>query len=325
MKVNTWLSVLIPCYNVEPYLEECVRSVMTQWQEGVEVILLDDCSTDGTAKVIVALKEVYGEQLVCVQHKRNGGLSAARNTMLEQAQGTYIWFLDSDDALMSGAIAELSGIVKQYSPDLIMCDYHTWVPDAPLSPQQKGFHVTTFEPSRQLGNCPDQLFQGIFNHGRLHAWSKISKRSLWHEGLRFPEGKYFEDIWLAPRLALNVKSYYHCPSVWVKYRQRGGSILASRCNQKISDLSIALSGALDLWLEQYPDLSTQGRFAFTLFCAKCLRCCIKDAVKLGVQRSRLSHFREQFYQNCHLNKWGVIKAYLKRGEWLRLRRMLRYM
>lgn len=324
MEVNAWLSVLIPCYNVENYLRECVDSVMTQCKEGVEVILLNDCSTDGTAMTIASLANTYGEKLICLEHASNGGLSAARNTLLEHAQGIYVWFLDSDDALAPGAIAELADVVHRHSPDLIMCDYQKWVTDKPLSAGELGAQVTTFEPSERLENCPDQLFKGMFSCGKLHAWSKVSKRSLWGDELRFPEGKYFEDIWLAPRLALQVTSYYHCSSVWVKYRQRGGSIMASRCPKKIGDLSDSLSGSLDLWLARYPNLSAKARFAFTLFCARCLRCCMKDAVKLGLQRDWLNRLREQFYQNCRLSRWGVISAYMRRGKLLRLRRMLRY-
>jgi len=325
--VDTWLSILIPCYNVESYLDECVESVMEQWQAGVEIILLDDSSTDFTADVIRKLQFRYGDKLVCLKHPHNRGLSAARNTMLDQASGAYVWFLDSDDALAPGAIAQLAEVVHQHNPDLVMCDYHVWTPETPrYFWRRRGLHVKTFggEPERVL-SCPDQLFSGIFAHGKLHAWSKIFKRRLWESGVRFPEGKYFEDIWVAPRLALDVKSYYYCSSVWVKYRQREGSILATPTAKKIGDLSESLSGVLDLWLTRYPELSHRARFSFTSFCAKCLRACIKDSLRLGVHRSKLTQFRQQFYRNCHLDKWGVIKSYLNQGQLLRLRRMLRYM
>ena len=115
-----WLSILIPVYNVEMYLEDCISSVISQVDSGVEIILLDDCSTDASlimAKEIVAsCKHPIG----LLRHDKNRGLSAARNTLLEAANGEYIWFLDSDDILKSDAIVSLKSIIDKYNPDLIL-------------------------------------------------------------------------------------------------------------------------------------------------------------------------------------------------------------
>lgn len=121
-----WLSVLIPVYNVEAYLAECVESVMAQAGEGVEVLLLDDGSPDGSWALMQALSGRWPGRLWLLQHERNGGLSAARNTLIDAAQGEYLWFLDSDDKLLPGAIDALRAIVRQHAPDLVLCDFRVW-------------------------------------------------------------------------------------------------------------------------------------------------------------------------------------------------------
>src|SRR2546427_2277939 len=86
---------------------------MDQADAGVQVLVLDDCSTDGSWALMQQLDQRWPGRLQLMQHERNAGLSAARNTMIEAATGDYLWFLDSDDKLLPGAIAGLSAIVKQ--------------------------------------------------------------------------------------------------------------------------------------------------------------------------------------------------------------------
>ncbi len=123
-----WLSVLVPVYNVRDYLAECVESVLAQApaDAGVEVLLLDDCSTDGSAEVMAALDARWPGRLRLLRHERNAGLSAARNTMIDAARGDYLWFLDSDDKLLPGAIAGLREVVGLHAPDAVLCDFAVW-------------------------------------------------------------------------------------------------------------------------------------------------------------------------------------------------------
>ena len=118
-----WLSILLPVYNVEPYLRECVESIASQADDGVEIMLVDDVSTDGSRSLLHTLQGELKGRLRLLQHQVNGGLSAARNTMLEAATGEYVWFLDSDDVLAPGAIADLKSVVERDRPDFVMCDF----------------------------------------------------------------------------------------------------------------------------------------------------------------------------------------------------------
>lgn len=242
---NPWLSILIPVYNVQAYLGECLNSVLSQELNGVEILLLDDASSDGSAQLMEELAAQSPHPLRLLRHERNRGLSAARNSLLEASQGAYLWFLDSDDLLMPGALAALAGQIRELqSPDLVLVDFRVLRERERLKHRLRGeLHRRTFAgPPAQRLRDRGALLEGVFRQGLLHSWSKIAKREIWGSDLRFPEGRYFEDMYTTPELLLRCRSYSHLPRVCVAYRQREGSILASMNTRKVQDMMGALVG-----------------------------------------------------------------------------------
>lgn len=259
-----WLSILIPVYNVAPYLRECVDSVMSQVDDdGVEIILLDDASTDDSRAICEQICVELEAQVRLIEHNHNRGLSAARNSLIEEAQGTYIWFLDSDDKMLPGALAKLREIVAADAPDIVLCDYR----------KEKRSRRPTFKgASRSLQQDRETLISGVFARRRLHSWSKISKRRLWGEDLRFPEGRNFEDISVSPRLLLRAQTHYYVPEAWVYYRDRPGSILSSMTqspntfdDRKNDDLAHALGDYAQLLRREMPHAKRQTSYYVTRF------------------------------------------------------------
>ena len=120
----------MPVYNVEPYLEECFASILSQALEGVEVIAVDDRSTDNSSSILNNLKASAGVDIKLLQHVCNQGVAPARNTLLGAATGDYLWVIDPDETLSQGAASCLKNIIASHSPDLIMCDYKRWRPEA---------------------------------------------------------------------------------------------------------------------------------------------------------------------------------------------------
>ena len=112
------LSVIIPVYKVEKYVKRCVDSVINQMTENVEIILVDDGSPDRSGEICEEYKTKYSNVLVI--HKKNGGLSSARNAGMDSAQGRYIMFLDSDDWIAEGCIEQFLSIIQKYDADLIV-------------------------------------------------------------------------------------------------------------------------------------------------------------------------------------------------------------
>ena len=97
-----WLSILVPVYKVEVYLQECAQSILAQAEAGVEIIFLDDASPDGSAAILKDLQHSHPHQIRLLRHDLNQGISAARNALLKAAQGEHIWFIDADDILEAG-------------------------------------------------------------------------------------------------------------------------------------------------------------------------------------------------------------------------------
>jgi glycosyltransferase involved in cell wall biosynthesis len=320
-----WLSILIPVYNVETYLDDCFKSILSQCDLNIEVIALDDLSTDGSFEYLQAIAAQTSHPIKILQHARNRGLSAARNSLVAAATGDYVWFLDSDDVLVDGAINQLRKILERYSPDLVMCDYEMWRPGVLLDrrKQKKEAHLTSFgEGSNCLLQSPELLFKGLYKKGKLHSWSKITKRSLWLNGLQFPEGKYFEDMVTTPRLALHVKTYYHCPEVWVRYRQRAGSILSSFSDKKIDDMMCGVDGVWAGWSKKLPDMRVSTRYYFIRFCVKNYIAAIKESKRSALSIDK-NAYRHQLFHNIGMSRKGLIKYYLLNGDLFRLLKVLK--
>jgi len=293
-----WLSILVPVYNVLPYLGECIASALADGVEGVELLMLEDCSTDGSDRLAEQLARQHAPQARLLRHERNGGLSAARNTLIEAAGGEYLWFLDSDDALLPGAVRSLKACIERHDhPDLVLCDFRTLREPFKLKHRLRGeLHRHTFPgPADRRLSDRDALLGGVFAQGHLHSWSKIARRELWAaSGLRFPAGHYFEDMATTPALLLAARSYVYMDEVWVGYRQRAGSILACGSPGKIDDMMRALASLPALVAAQEPPLSEQASFQASHFAAKTfITACRFDAEAPERLRQHLAAF-EQF-------------------------------
>jgi glycosyltransferase involved in cell wall biosynthesis len=251
MSPHIWLSILLPVYNVEAYLAECVTSIMQQVGDdiGVQIVIVDDASSDGSWAVAARLRDQYPQWVKLIGLDVNHGVSTARNRLIAEAEGAHIWFVDSDDYLLPGAISGLRTILAEHNPDLILCDYRRnhFV-------KRRSF----YGPTRQISCDIGQLVTGVFKSRKMYSWIKISRRSMWDDGLRFPVGRIFEDIATTPWLLLRARNYYYVPSPWIFYRRRAGSIMhsfnlktATFNAQKNRDLAQGLAGfkvALDAQL-----------------------------------------------------------------------------
>ncbi|MFG6461070.1 glycosyltransferase family 2 protein [Roseateles sp. DXS20W] len=238
-----WLSMLIPVYNVQDYLAQCVDSVLAQADEGVEVVLYDDCSTDGSRALMQTLADRHPGRLRLLDGDRNRGLSAARNRLLDASRGAWIWFLDSDDFLLPGAIAGLKAWADRDDVDLVLCDFRDHHDRPRLRQRLFGErHQRTQDiPPRQPWRDAGRLMEGALTRSQLHAWSKIARRALYGEDLRFPEGRYFEDVFVSPTLMLRAQTVVYVPEPWIAYRKRPGSILSTPNPTKWQDLQDSLN------------------------------------------------------------------------------------
>ena len=121
MNCNGKVSVVVPVYNVESYLEKCMDSIVGQTYSNLEIILVNDRSTDGSCEICE--KYAGRDGRIKLISKKNGGLSDARNAGLDAASGEYLFFVDSDDFLELNAISELVSRAKAYEADVVVCNY----------------------------------------------------------------------------------------------------------------------------------------------------------------------------------------------------------
>lgn len=318
-----WLSVLIPVYKVEPYLEACMASVFDPPVEGVEVLLLDDASPDGSGALARTLAQRWPGVRV-LAHERNRGLAAARNTLLAAAAGRYVWFLDSDDLLAPGAVRALARVVEQEAPDLVLCDFAYLREHTRLKHRLRGErHRRTF-PGRGGGASNDRaaLLAGLLSCAQLHAWSKIARREVWRNA-PFPEGRYFEDIPTISGLVAAAGRFVHVAEPWVRYRQRAGSILSAYTPEKVRHLLLGLS---DLYggvrvLPEYAD--PRARFALDYFCLRSLASAARRTASLESQARAglVPQFSEVLTDLFPAGVGAVLSGWARRGWWLRALRI----
>lgn len=214
------LSVIVPVYRVEEYLEECVRSILTQDFRDYELILVDDGSPDGCP----AMCDRFAEEdaRIRVIHKPNGGVASALNAGIGIAKGRYIQFLDSDDLLSPGTLG----------PNVAALDAH---PEADFVQYPILERYGSDDPFERRASAPvlvedgKEIFRSWQRMGVITGYvhNKIFRRELFRE-LRFPEGMIFEDRYLETDL------FPRCKAVWVSvdgeylYRERPGSLVKSK-------------------------------------------------------------------------------------------------
>ena len=184
------LSIIIPVYRTQATLQRCIASILRQSFTDYEMILVDDESPDQCPQ----LCDDYAKQdnRIKVIHKKNGGLSAARNAGLEMAQGEYITFVDSDDAIAPNTLLPLMEELRQ-RPSVDMLEYP--IQERVGHPTRE--HLLNFVPRDYHDIVNYWLGEKAYAH--TYACNKIFKRKLF-EGIRFPQGRNFEDVLTTPQL-----------------------------------------------------------------------------------------------------------------------------
>jgi len=323
MAPKIWLSFLLPIYNVESYLSECLESLLDQIgnDNGVQIVIVDDASTDKSHAIARAFCSQYPHLIkVLPNHSVNEGVSAARNRLIDAADGEHIWFVDPDDYILKDALRQLHTVLETYNPDLILCDY-----------RKSRFAIVRsfYGPSKQLSSDIRQLVCGVFKSRKMYCWLKISRRSLWNDGLRFPESRIFEDIATIPWLLLKAQNYYYVPSPWIFYRQRAGSIMDSVKGKssvfdasKHQDLAEALSGFKEEKRERLNGIRPSTAYYVSDFCAKeCVKTGFRFArwaqVTDGSHAVGLDHYLKQFEACAPMHFQQLAFQYLKRLRFLR--------
>ncbi len=222
-----WLSVIVPVYKVEGYLPACIDSVVCQIMPGIELILVDDGSPDNSGRICDQYREKY--TFITVIHKKNGGLSDARNEGIRHAQGDYLLFLDGDDRIAGETFVRLKEKVeKPPAPyDVIIGRYQKYF-EEDHSLQECGYVLNEEHISGRGGEV---LLQEILFHCRHYDWyawlNIINRKFLLDNGLWFENGRLYEDIFWTPNVLFHsYKTGYFSYPFYVYTFMRTGAITA---------------------------------------------------------------------------------------------------
>lgn len=215
------LSVIIPVYQVEQTLEQCVGSVLHQDFEDMEIILVDDSSPDNCPQMCDSLQE--NNPGIRVIHQPNGGLSAARNTGIAAAKGEYITFVDSDDWLDDNTLRPLMEMLST-NPDIDLLEY-------PVDIKQE----TRLQLADNRYMNPTDYWTATRAYTHTYAWNKVYRASLFRE-VSFPEGKVFEDVWTIPRILQHASVIATTGSGLYHYRRNPSGITAQAKGDELTSL-----------------------------------------------------------------------------------------
>ena len=215
------LSVIIPVYQVEQTLEQCVGSVLHQDFEDMEIILVDDSSPDNCPQMCDTLQEKNPG--IHVIHQPNGGLSAARNTGIAAAKGEYITFVDSDDWLDDNTLRPLMEMLST-NPDIDLLEY-------PVDIKQE----TRLQLADNRYMNPADYWTATRAYTHTYAWNKVYRASLFRE-VSFPEGKVFEDVWTIPRILQQASVIATTGDGLYHYRRNPSGITAQAKGDELTSL-----------------------------------------------------------------------------------------
>lgn len=226
------ISIVVPVYQVEKYLSECVESVLNQTYSNLELILIDDGSTDGSSRIC----DQYSakDNRIIVVHQENRGQSEARNRGMAYASGEYILFLDSDDLLRNeNVISRLVARAKITNADVTSFSFTKFSEDGR---QEKPYFSEKLD--MPLLSTKREQLEYMINHSLYIAcpWNKMVKRSLLNKELLFCRGIYSEDIDWCARLLLKAESFDFIAEQMYSYRQHSSSIRHTINDKKCSDL-----------------------------------------------------------------------------------------
>lgn len=208
MNKSPLISIIVPVYNVEKYVLKCLKSLVNQSYDNIEILVVDDGSTDKSGKICdeFALKD----KRIRVFHKKNGGLSSARNFGIKKAKGEYICLVDSDDYVRKEFVEKMLEAAKEKNAEIVVCGYDTGMPKTEsLSGKEAAIRLLVKQQNVDVV-----------------AWNKMYQKKLFDDIL-YPEGQNYEDTLTTYKLLAEAKKVMYIAEPLYVYVERGGSITKS--------------------------------------------------------------------------------------------------
>lgn len=220
--INEKISVIVPVYNCEKYVEKCVNSLLHQTYKNLEIIIVNDGSTDDSEKICTTIME--SDKRILLINQNNGGLSVARNVGLKNASGQYVFFCDSDDFLSETLLESLYSFTKENDLDLV--EGHT-----SFFCNNKISEYANIDKDLSYKSDKDTIYEfALTTYNRVNAWNKlIRKEILVNNGIEFQPGQVSEDyIWYFSKVLPCIRSVGYCTKGTYYYRTDNANSITKR-------------------------------------------------------------------------------------------------
>ena len=252
------VSVIVPFYNVENYIEKCLQTLVGQTLDDIEIILVNDGSKDRSKIVVDKFLKQYPEKIVYLE-KENGGLSDARNYAIPYAKGEYIAFLDSDDYVEKTMYKDMYELAKKEDSDMVECNFYWEYPD-----KKK-------EDVGIVYNGKKEMLEKI----RVVAWNKLIRKEVLEKSkVLFPKGLRYEDVEFTYKLIPYLDKVSFLKKPCVHYIQREGSI-SNNQNERNKEIFDVLANVIDFYKANnlYDEYKDELEYVYIryAFCSSLLR------------------------------------------------------
>lgn len=300
------ISVIVAIYNIEDYVSECISSIINQTYTNLEIILVDDGSTDSSGKICDNFQKK--DDRIAVIHKKNGGLSDARNAGIKECSGDYITFIDGDDFVSPIMYETMIKLLNNKDNQIIVC--------APAFNNQDLINDISQTKQKCITENSDNAIKYIFNDYICgnYAWNKIYSSSLF-DGIKYPKGKYFEDIYVTYKLFLKAN--------WITLINDKLIFHRSRKNQITSPENVSfqlIKDHIGAYLNLYKD---QKMLKHKNIVCKNMLDCLKRCKRLTIQNKVIDADKKEVikYINKYIRKYCK-KEYLNSSNYLQSRILL---
>lgn len=308
--VNTLplISVIVPIYKTEAYLDRCVSSIAEQTYLDLEIILVDDGSPDNCPQLCDAWAERDGR--IRVIHKENGGLSDARNAGLAAANGAYICFVDGDDWIEPMYVQNLLAAIRQNDCDAAGCAHRKREQEQEGESVPKEYAVKVLERMAAMS--------ALIDHTAVQqvVWNKLYKREL-IEGILFEKGKYHEDEFWSYQVFGRVNRYAAIDYIGYNYFQRADSIMGEAYSLKRLDAVEAKTCRQAYLEENMPELAGKGRVNLLFTCMYHGQMALKSISRMD-ERKRVFSFLNKTIRSHPVCKNDIRQMSMTHRLWMNM-------
>lgn len=255
------ISIIIPVYNVAPFIEDCVNSVIAQTYPNLEIILVDDGSTDSSG--VLCDQYAAKNKRIIALHQKNMGLSCARNSGIELANGKYIFFLDSDDFIHPQLIECLHSVLIKNSADIVLCAHQSV--QGKIEFQFMDSFADLDIETLTGPECIEKI-QSCDGIDITVAWNKLYKKD-YFDDIRFPAGKIHEDEFVTYKILYPLAKCLYIKKKMYYYRSRKNSITNQKFSMRYFDKVEAYCGRMEYFKERNKKLYCQALKRYLTTCA----------------------------------------------------------